>query len=788
LGYTIVSIGGGVEANPGVIDVAYLTTDQSSAQLQSLAAYSTVRSAYVSVNGRSIPAVTTTTDYGYVLSFADSENKRAEVTIQNLPDGLNSIQAWFFGTEHKYYNEITEQIFPITSLAQTALTLLYPPGNLEPADAQVIVEIKNYQGRRRLIPPYISYYEILDVTKLTFKINSHIDRPLGIYSLDLGNARVYLNGIKLRPGFDYSFNSNNTVTLASRIAKLTDVVAIVDLGVLDYEYDIQGSVLTLTAPQVGSEIKVVTFTDHDGMVMQTERFIGTPTKRYKLSRAVLDDNYVWVQVNGVALTSRLDFVMLDDQVTVQISDSYHHVPADVVVITSISSQKLAVTILGYRIFTDMFNRTHFKRLSKQNTTYLVHPLAVIDTEIYVADASVLTPPLLSKKMPGIILVDGERIEFFKITGNVLSQLRRGTLGTSPAEYSDLYTKVIDQSPDQTIPYSENILRQVHTTTAGTDTYPIDAVTTSTFVGDGIVFSTAMTVATPLEQLIPNNLDVPALIPAVDQVSVYYGGRLLRKTGAYYHDTTVAYDSPEANVLGTTSTSMLLPDAVSPNDAYITSDTNKVWVYTDSNELGAVNGYVYNGLRYVPPEFTINVVPEVAVPVGSLITGGTGPYANTTGFIIPLTPANVTIQEGWLCSVPGYSTPFVVTQVTQGPFLTYGIGISILLNDGVNFTLAFPLKFYTPLEQHITLNIPGGVGDDIQLIIIKKQFDRDTEWNDAVTNNSTLSLMQSTTAPARFLQRRPAELPDKYYYGGDPTLTESNGFALTDIDNNPLQGY
>jgi hypothetical protein len=217
------------------------------------------------------------------------------------------------------------------------------------------------------------------------------------------------------------------------------------------------------------------------------------------------------------------------------------------------------------------------------------------------------------------------------------------------------------------------------------------------------------------------------------------------------------------------------------------DTNKVWVYTDSNELNAVKGYVYNGLHYAPPEFTIDVVPEVAVPVSSLITGGTGPYANTTGFIIPLTPANVTIQEGWLCSVPGYSTPFVVTQVTQGPFLTYGIGISILFNGGVNFTLAFPLKFYTPLEQRLTLNIAGGVRDDIQLIIIKKQFDRNTEWNDAVTDNSTLSLMQSTTAPARFLQRRPAELPDKYYYGGDSTLTESNGFALTD-NNQPLKGY
>ena len=49
-------------------------------------------------------------------------------------------------------------------------------------------------------------------------------------------------------------------------------------------------------------------------------------------------------------------------------------------------------------------------------------------------------------------------------------------------------------------------------------------------------------------------------------------------------------------------------------------------------------------------------------------------------------------------------------------------------------------------------------------------------------------MESETTPARFLQARPAELPDKYYYGGDPALTEDSGFAILDEDNDPLEGY
>ena len=49
-------------------------------------------------------------------------------------------------------------------------------------------------------------------------------------------------------------------------------------------------------------------------------------------------------------------------------------------------------------------------------------------------------------------------------------------------------------------------------------------------------------------------------------------------------------------------------------------------------------------------------------------------------------------------------------------------------------------------------------------------------------------MDSTTVPARFLQARPAELPDKYYYGGDPALFDDSGFAVTDDQGNTLQGF
>ena len=381
------------------------------------------------------------------------------------------------------------------------------------------------------------------------------------------------------------------------------------------------------------------------------------------------------------MVDKVDYELLEDDVTVQISDKFVNSSTDTIVIISISSSKLATTILGYRIFDDLLGRTQFKRLSGKNTTYLTKPLKFTDTEIYVADATVLTPPLLSKKIPGIVLIAGERIEFFKVENNVLSSLRRSTLGTAPNFYSETNTTVIDQSPDQTIPYSEQILVQKHYTTSTTNTYVISTVT-NVAIGDGIVLST------------------DPEIPAVDQVKIYYGGRLLNKSGRYYQDLTLAYDSPDIvgniELIGSTD---LLPSTNTIGKAFLVTSTNQVWVYKNSSELAARHGYVYHGLDYIPPEFTIN-----------------------------------------------------------------------------------------PQTQQITLNIINGVTPKVKLIIVKRQFESSSVWNDKNCECTTKSLMDSTTIPAKFLQARPTNLPDWYYYGGDLTLEDQTGFGLTDSTGQPLQGY
>lgn len=725
LGYTIISIGGGrPETEAGVVDSDIVTTTNDTAQVQSLSDYNSIKSAYVTVNGIAISATTSTDNYGYMLTNVDDHNYRAAVNVYNLPEGENTIQAWFFANDYKYFNEIKEQVFD--AALQTQFTLSQPPGDIEPLVAQAIVEMIDSNGRRRLRPPAISYYEVVGANA-TFAIDSQYSWPENTF-VDKSKVRVYVNGRRLST-FDFDLEPlDNTITVHSEFVSLRDVVAIVGLpDVLEYappgfiyvspdgfqpggieypnlftnyrhtyDYDIVGNELTLPDIPVSGELRVLTFTDHDGMLMRTERFSGNQSRRYKISRAVFDINYVWVQVNGIPLTAKLDYEVLDDQVTIQISDAFNHTPADDIVINSVSSAKLASTILGYRTFNDIFNRTHFKRLSKQNSTYLSKPLKFTDTEIHVADATVLADPVIHKKLPGVVLIDAERIEYFVKEGNVLKQLRRSTLGTSPSFYSEENTKVIDQSYDQTVPFSEEIYRQYHITSSTV------SLSTYTFV---INTATFVTNTGTQDQITSNGitLSTDRSIRAVDQVLVYYGGRRLRKDGIYVHDTKMSYDSPEFTLKGTTSTALGLPNPVlvdvAIGDAYIVAENNQIWVYSEAVDVESVNGFVYKGLRYLPPEFYINTA-----------------------------------------------------------------------------------------TQALTLNIAEGITSNIKVEISKKQVLRSSVWNDEITTSTTVTLMDSTTVPARFLQVKPAELPDRYYYGGDVALVNDSGFTLTDGDGEPLEGF
>jgi hypothetical protein len=546
VGYSFVTAGSNT-----IVDSNYVGTEVVSQgntgtiAVSSLLPIDEVLSVYVLLNGDVIGESPNPEDIsvrGFVLSPTSSVNNRAMITVNGLTSNLYNLEAWFFNQLYPKFNTMHEQFFTVGSTATSELFLERAPGGIEPLSEQVIVEKITDTTRERLLPPWASYYKIRNGV-MTYPIDSKNSRPS---TYNLNNVKVYVNGIELRPGYDFTVNTiNETITLIKPGIVAGDAIAILPL--VDYDYFLTGNALSLSTPVTTATIKVTSFTDHDNMMIRTERFKGTD--ELILTFPVLNENYVWVTIENKQLTAGFDYFVREDMRTIELSEFVNIKLTDDIVVVVINPPSYGTKILGHRIFKDMFGRQQFRRISEYFSTKLAQPLQYTDDKIFVEHGDHLLQPNPGRNLPGVILVDSERIEYTAKDGNVLSGLRRSTLGTGPAKFSDIGTEVIDQSIRQIIPTVDYSLIQ-NIPSSNTTTYTISTVTnTSTFVtttsthaGNGIIFST--------------------LTNAIDQVEVYYGGRQLRKTSLIVHDKSRSYytmASVQVNGVTTSSYETLPPE-------------------------------------------------------------------------------------------------------------------------------------------------------------------------------------------------------------------------------------
>jgi hypothetical protein len=122
----------------------------------------------------------------------------------------------------------------------------------------------------------------------------------------------------------------------------------------------------------------------------------------------------------------------------------------------------------------MMNRVQYKRLNSNKQTRLLRDLRYSDTTIQVEDASQFDSPDLVKGRPGIIEIRGERIEYFAITGNTLSRLRRGTMGTGTPLRHKSGSYVTEIGSSESIPYRDET-QVVQRVSDGTTTVTLDFV-------------------------------------------------------------------------------------------------------------------------------------------------------------------------------------------------------------------------------------------------------------------------------------------------------------------------
>ncbi len=175
---------------------------------------------------------------------------------------------------------------------------------------------------------------------------------------------------------------------------------------------------------------------------------------FKLNSTVSSGDFVWVIKNGLLLSHKVDYELAEDKQTV-ILNTYVAEEDKVQIIAFTNT--VVEDQFGFMQFKDIMNRTHYKRLNMDKTTALAQPLSQRDRDIIVLDSNTLDIPNPSENKPGVIEINGERIEYFSKDGNILSQLRRGTLGTGIPTQHSVGTLIQNIGPSETIPYKDEYL-------------------------------------------------------------------------------------------------------------------------------------------------------------------------------------------------------------------------------------------------------------------------------------------------------------------------------------------
>ena len=349
--------------------------------------------------------------------------------------------------------------------ARFTYNLLNQLGDSVPLESNILVRIN-----QEIIPAANNSYFTIAKNRLNYKLEQFRALP---YDPDIADIKVYADGALLRTGLDYTVDlSGITVTITKAVYSANRGKILTVSISKDQAYTCTSSTITFThALELTDEVEIISAFKHDILDIQRTNatiksnldytadtpsfynYVGLNGGIINLDRAVKSPAYIWVIKNKQLLAPSIDYKLNDDKSSItllevpSLDDSFEFI--------TFGSNTHGQPISNIQ-FKDMLNRTHFKRLSANKQTVLTQDLHYYDTVIVVDDASTFDIPNPSKNRPGIIEVYGERIEYFKLVGNTLSQLRRGTLGTGIRSVYPAGTAVQDIGVSETIPYKDSV--------------------------------------------------------------------------------------------------------------------------------------------------------------------------------------------------------------------------------------------------------------------------------------------------------------------------------------------
>lgn len=301
-------------------------------------------------------------------------------------------------------------------------------------------------------------------------------------------------------------------------------------NIIAVDFVTSDSITFVVPPSSGQEIEIYQFSDHDvnefnrytyKVISTTTLDRGTPQyiRRNLLTAGIvqLDDpiigtEYAWVMKNGVLLSPRVDYIVQENLKSIRLRETPDE--NDIIDVLQFGA-KPVVPKFGYRMFKDMLGRTHYKRLNKENSYVLQSPLNYYDDTIYLESTEGMFKPNRAKNIPGVLFIEGERVEYFEIKDNTVRQLRRGTLGTGVKNLYEEGVRAYSQGVDETIDYQ--------------DTTTIQTITASSQD------------SSPGKEFSLNT--IPS---SINEIEVYVAGKKLRKTSLEVFDPANALDSTEGD--------------------------------------------------------------------------------------------------------------------------------------------------------------------------------------------------------------------------------------------------
>ncbi len=496
------------QGTQNILDFGQLIGDGSTVDFETTVDWQENSSVYASIDGvqQSVGA------------FASADTSKTVIRFNEIvPAGAIINYTVFAAGEQINYSQITKDIFTGNGSTRE-FTIANAPLYAIPTEHNVLVKVDN----TILNAGYNVQYTIPE--------NNQREYPLEIFqmpqgSLDVSDVKVFLNGVEIVTPTQWRFEiANSSITLSDEIGTPGDFVEL--YVITDGDYRFNGNTITLeTAPANGTVIEVIQFTNHDLLGIERINYdvvsrttlipedidyitynrltVGEVTLR----KPAVDAQYVWVSVNGELLSPSVDYYITDDKSKVQlIRQPNANDVIDIIHFTApVSKPKFA-----YRQFKDMLNRTHFKRL-ETSTARLAQALNYYDLRIELNDATNLSEPNKGQNLPGVIFIEGERIEYFVKEQNTLRQLRRGTLGTGVKNTYAVNTNVYDQNISKTVPYKDQTLAFNATADGATSVFEIGYP-----------------------------------VASINEIEVFVAGTRMRKTVLDVFNPLTALDSPEGD--------------------------------------------------------------------------------------------------------------------------------------------------------------------------------------------------------------------------------------------------